>query len=67
VTSADRVAVGHAEEFVQFTDPERLVRGLVEGVQMALVDSGLLGRIKLAAIAHRPSPVARRPSAGVRR
>jgi hypothetical protein len=64
VTSADRVAVGHAEEFVQFTDPERLVRGLVEGVQMALVDSGLLGRIKLAAIARRPSPVARRREFG---
>ncbi|MFI2436676.1 hypothetical protein [Streptomyces sp. NPDC018693] len=40
-----RIVGSHAEEFVQFADPERLVGVLVEGVHDGLVGGGLFGRI----------------------
>lgn len=39
-----RVVGGHAKEFVQFTDPERLIGVGVEGIQDGLVGGGRPGR-----------------------
>lgn len=39
-----RAVGGHAKEFVQFTDPERLIGLGVEGIQDGPVGGGRLGR-----------------------